>query len=114
MGSLILLQFLSPRCRPFATLKILFILHCMTSNSQKNPINFKDPFTIWGFALIVIGVGFGGMIGGGMGAGAGAYILQMEKKGFGNSKKIAHSLAATVLAAMGYLLLATLVSIAFN
>jgi hypothetical protein len=86
----------------------------MSLNSKKNPINFKDPFTIWGFALIIIGVGFGGVIGGAMGGGAGAYILQMEKKGFENPKKIAYSLAVTMLAAMGYMLLATVISIAFN
>lgn len=76
----------------------------------KMKVDFKDPYAIWGIALIAVGVGFGGLIGGACGGGAGAYILQLsQKKEMANSTKVMHAVGATVLGVVAYVVIASLV-----
>ena len=82
----------------------------MTTPTKKNPVNFKDPFVLWGAILIGIGVAFGGLLGGLIGGGTGAYIAGLGKKtDYSKSKKISVAIGVTLAAVVAYVLLVSIV-----
>lgn len=82
----------------------------MTASPKKNPIDFKDPFVIWGGLLIGLGIAFGGALGGAIGAGAGVYVTQLSKKtAYSNSKKYSIAAGVTAAAVVAYVLVAALI-----
>ncbi len=82
----------------------------MTVAPKKNQLDLKDPFVLWGALLIGLGVGFGGVLGGAIGAGAGVYITQLSKKSeYSQSKKYSIAGGLTAAAVLVYLLVAILI-----
>lgn len=77
--------------------------------AEKAKVNLKDPFVWWGAVLIGLGVGFGGMLGAIIGAGAGIYITNLSKSKHPQSKKI--MIAAGVTAAALILYVAVVMAI---
>lgn len=77
----------------------------MASPAKKTPVNFKDPFVLWGAILLGLGIAFGGLVGALIAGGAGVYITNLSKKtNWPKSKKISIAIGVTLAAIVAYIL----------
>ncbi len=75
----------------------------MASPAKKNPVNFKDPFVLWGGILLGLGIALGGLVGALIGGGAGIYITNLGKKtDWPKSKKVLVASGTTLAAVVAY------------
>jgi hypothetical protein len=76
---------------------------------KAEPIDFSNPYNWWGFGLLMIGVLFGGAIGGGTGAIVGYAIMAVGKKKMSHIKKIGICLLITIGGVFVFFTLASII-----
>lgn len=82
----------------------------MASPAKKNPVNFKDPFVLWGAILVGLGVALGGLVGALIAGGAGIYITNLSKKtDWPKSKKVSTAIGVTLAAIVAYILVVSVI-----
>ncbi len=85
--------------------------HDNKEKAKKQSLDFSNPFTWWGLAVLVIGVSIGGALGAGLGAATGFSIISVSKKKISSTKKIIYSVLITLAGTVLLLVLASIVSV---
>lgn len=81
----------------------------MAINAQsKGPIDFSNPYDVWGFSIGIIGITLGGLIGGVVGTLSGYFIVQVGKKEMSKPMKIGLGSLISVVGIILYVILAAI------
>lgn len=84
------------------------------AEKKKEPFDYKNPYNLWGLALILVGVLFGGGLGGLAGGIGGIAIMQIGRKDMSNPKKIGVCALVMIGTVFAYFMLASMVLSLFS